>query len=65
MQAERIIAESIKQYARTNQKKDEMSKKLKHTILGMIYMSVKLGELSLEDAEKYVDEVFETYGAME
>jgi hypothetical protein len=65
MQAERIISESIKKYSRSNKKKDKMSKQLKHTILGMIYMSVKLGELSLEDAEKYVDEVFEAYGAME
>lgn len=65
MQAERIISESIKQFSRTNQKKDKMSKQLKHTILGMIYMSVKLEEISLETAEKYVDEVFEAYDAME
>jgi hypothetical protein len=64
MQAERIIEQNIEMFSKTFTKKDTLSFQAKHTILGMIQMSVHLGAMSFADAEKYIDAVFEEHGKL-
>lgn len=61
MSANTIIERNIEMFSKSFTKKDKISFQAKHTILGMIQMSVHLGALSFTEAEIYIDSVFAIY----
>ena len=64
MQAERIIEQNIEMFQKTFTRRDTIAFQSKHTILGMIQMAVYLKAMTFDDAEKYIDAVFNAYFAL-
>ena len=65
MNARNILDKNIKQFKMIFTNKNASANNVMRELLGKITMATELGALSLEDANNYIDIVFNMYDALE